>query len=122
MSKRDSSVIVYAEAKSRVIEDDGGIQRYVTVSSNEIEMRMTRTVKLVQNIEGGSATIKYSNGNIWNGENVGVGETLTLTATPKPGYKFEYWTDGYDNHIISYNNTFSLRIGPHQSRSPRSIR
>ena len=110
VSKRDSSVIVYAEAKSRVIEDDGGIQRYVTVSSDEIEMRMTRTVKLVQNIEGGSATIKYSNGNIWNGENVGVGETLTLTATPKPGYKFEYWTDGYDNHIISYNNTFSLRI------------
>jgi hypothetical protein len=110
VSKRDSSVIVYAEAKSRVIDDDGGIQRYVTVSSDEIEMRMTRTVKLVQNIEGGSATIKYSNGNIWNGENVGVGETLTLTATPKPGYKFEYWTDGYDNHIISYNNTFSLRI------------
>ena len=94
MSKRDSSVIVYAEAKSRVINDKNGYKRYVTVRSNEIEMRMTRTVKLVQNIEGGSATIKYSNGNIWNGENVGVGETLTLTATPKPGYKFEYWTDG----------------------------
>ena len=122
VGKRDSSVIVYAEAKSRVINDKNGYKRYVTVRSNEIEMRMTRTVKLVQNIEGGSATIKYSNGNIWNGENVGVGETLTLTATPKPGYKFEYWTDGYDNHLISYNNTFSLRIGPHQSRSPRSIR
>ncbi len=65
MGKRDSSVIVYAEAKSRVIEDDGGIQRYVTVSSDEIEMRMTRTVKLVQNIEGGSATIIHSRCVLW---------------------------------------------------------
>jgi len=62
----------------------------------------------------GTSTITVSSGNTSQGTVTGggtyqQGQSVTITANPKPGYKFVNWTSG--GSVISTSNPYSFTVG-----------
>lgn len=84
----------------------------MTKNNADLVARYTYYTLNVYVTESDSGLMDYTNdrGNVtcYDNEKIQVGETITLTATAKSGYRFIGWTHGHGGVTVSTNSTYTF--------------